>query len=60
MQAVFARAPQAGLGTTTPVRLDQVSDQWWKDAVVYCVDVRAFLDTDGDGIGDLNGMTQIR
>jgi maltose alpha-D-glucosyltransferase/alpha-amylase len=46
------------VGTTTRMRLDQVSDQWWKDAVVYCVDVRAFLDTDGDGIGDLNGVTQ--
>jgi trehalose synthase len=38
------------------MRLDQVSDQWWKDAVVYCLDVRAFLDTDGDGVGDLNGV----
>ena len=38
------------------MRLDQVSDQWWKDAVVYCIDVRAFLDSDGDGVGDLDGV----
>jgi len=40
------------------MRLDQVSDQWWKTAVIYCLDVETFLDTDGDGIGDLNGLAQ--
>ena len=39
------------------MRLDQTSDQWWKNAVVYCLDVETFLDTDGDGIGDLSGLT---
>lgn len=34
------------------------SDLWWKDAVVYCVDVATWLDTDGDGIGDLAGLTR--
>ncbi len=33
------------------------SDVWWKNAVVYCVDVATFLDADGDGIGDLPGLT---
>src|SRR3954453_18306759 len=32
-------------------------DVWWKNAVVYCVDVATFLDSDGDGIGDLAGLT---
>jgi trehalose synthase len=32
-------------------------DLWWKNAVVYCVDVATFLDSDGDGIGDLPGLT---
>src|SRR4051812_50189622 len=40
------------------MRVDETSDQWWKNAVVYCVDVETFLDTDGDGIGDLRGVTQ--
>ena len=34
------------------------SDLWWKNAVVYCVDVETFLDSDGDGCGDLVGLTE--
>ncbi|UGS38496.1 Trehalose synthase/amylase TreS [Capillimicrobium parvum] len=33
------------------------SDLWWKNAVVYCLDVETFLDSDGDGCGDLVGLT---
>ena len=33
------------------------SDLWWKDAVVYCLDVETFYDSDGDGCGDLPGLT---
>lgn len=33
-------------------------DLWWKNAVVYCLDVQTFLDTDGDGCGDLAGLTE--
>jgi trehalose synthase len=32
------------------------SDVWWKNAVIYCLDVETFLDTDGDGCGDLPGL----
>jgi maltose alpha-D-glucosyltransferase/alpha-amylase len=38
--------------------LEAVSDLWWKNAIVYCVDTQAFLDTNGDGVGDLDGLTQ--
>src|SRR3954463_6505418 len=33
------------------------SDLWWKNAVVYCLAVETFLDGDGDGCGDLRGLT---
>jgi len=34
------------------------SDVWWKNAVIYCLDVETFLDTDGDGCGDLPGLCE--
>jgi trehalose synthase len=32
------------------------SDQWWKNGVMYCLDIETFLDSDGDGIGDMEGL----
>ncbi len=34
-----------------------MSDRWYKEAVVYCVEVDLFQDSDGDGCGDLPGLT---
>ena len=39
------------------MRAKATSDLWWKNAVVYCLDVETFLDSDGDGCGDLRGLT---
>lgn len=32
--------------------------KWWKEAVVYQIYPRSFLDSNGDGIGDLRGILQ--
>jgi maltose alpha-D-glucosyltransferase/alpha-amylase len=38
--------------------LERTADLWWKNAIIYCLDVETFYDSDGDGIGDFAGLTQ--
>ena len=40
------------------MRLTETADVWWKNAVIYCLDIETFFDTDGDGRGDLRGVSQ--
>ncbi|MFD6416835.1 alpha-amylase family protein [Streptomyces sp. NPDC060194] len=40
------------------MRMTRTSDLWWKNAVVYCLDVETYQDGNGDGIGDFAGLTQ--
>src|SRR5215472_8125155 len=35
----------------------QIARPWWKNAVIYEIYPRSFQDSNGDGIGDLNGIT---
>jgi trehalose synthase len=40
------------------MRITDTGDLWWKNAVVYCLDIETFMDWDGDGTGDLEGLVQ--
>ena len=36
----------------------RMDEKWWKEAVIYQIYPRSFYDSNGDGIGDLNGITE--
>ncbi|HTM01863.1 MAG TPA: alpha-amylase family protein [Vicinamibacterales bacterium] len=33
-----------------------IDDLWYKNAIIYCLDVEKYQDADGDGIGDFEGL----
>ncbi len=35
-----------------------ISDLWYKNAIIYCLDVEKYLDSNGDGIGDFAGLVR--
>lgn len=62
--ATAAVLPPTAAPTVAPTRAPgavNVAERdlpWWNDAVFYEVFVRSFADSDDDGIGDFNGLTQ--
>jgi maltose alpha-D-glucosyltransferase / alpha-amylase len=46
----------AFLNVTTPEMV--IGDLWYKNAILYCLDVETYIDSNGDGIGDFIGLTR--
>ncbi len=43
---------------SSPAAKPTTDETWWKHAVIYEIYPRSFQDSNGDGIGDLNGITE--
>ena len=54
--AVHSHASNAGAQTSAGAH--QNDGPWWKHAVIYEIYPRSFQDSNGDGVGDLNGITE--
>jgi len=57
---VPAPTPTTEAKMATPTSLPEGAGGpfWWNDAVFYEIFVRSFYDSDGDGVGDLNGIVE--
>jgi alpha-glucosidase len=56
--AQTAPAKSAPVKTATQPSGSASARDWWKNAVIYEIYPRSFQDSNGDGIGDLNGITE--
>jgi len=50
-------AAYAGAASAAPAARP-AGDPWWQHAVIYEIYLRSFQDSNADGVGDLNGITQ--
>ncbi|HWT65369.1 MAG TPA: alpha-glucosidase [Terracidiphilus sp.] len=55
--ALLAAAALAAGAQTSKQQSAASEKHWWKNAVIYEIYPRSFQDSNGDGIGDLNGIT---
>lgn len=45
------------MSTTTAISENMAEHDWWRGAVIYQIYPRSFADANGDGVGDLRGIT---
>src|SRR5207237_3563739 len=45
------------VGSSSEQQITSQASLWFKDAIIYQLHVRAFFDSNGDGIGDFRGLT---
>lgn len=56
--ALAAMGGAVSAGAAAPAPAPAKAQPWWTHAVIYEIYPRSFQDSNGDGIGDLNGVTQ--
>src|SRR5512141_2317708 len=57
-QPTLQATTQPASTQTATTASESESAAWWHDAVFYEIFVRSFNDSNADGIGDFNGITQ--
>nr|XP_026488759.1 maltase A1-like [Vanessa tameamea] len=57
MKAVFLLPFLVALSAGDVVKQQEKELEWWETAIIYQIYPRSFADSDGDGIGDLKGIT---
>jgi hypothetical protein len=54
--ALERRAGAVRHGSCIPRQIMSIDDLWYKNAVIYCLDVEKYQDANGDGVGDFEGL----